>query len=387
MKKYFLLFFLLLLLPLKAVFAQSDGSQNNNEMKVFRIESDEVIDHDVFAAAERVDIEGTVNGDVYAAGGQVYVGGTITGDLLVAAGQINITGDIGQNLRLVGGNVTINGNVGRNVSLAAGNVDITGEGEITGGLAAAFGNLNLTSPVGKYLKVAGGNLTVANRVGGDVEAAIGVMRLTPNAQIDGNLTYWSDNRSSLDESRVAGQVYFNRTDMPARGRVRDAVGRVGGAMSVGSFIFTFILGLVFLWLFPKFTRKTVGVLREQPMKSFLWGIATLFIFIFVFIVLAVTILGIPLALLLAFLYGFASYIFRIPVIYFAGSWLMQRFGDEEREILSLTAGLIIYWILILLPVRMLATLVVTFMGLGAAFLAFRKKQPAASATARGRKKA
>lgn len=379
MKKLFFLFILFLVFPFSSVFAQ------NNGMKVFRIESDEIVDHDVFAAAERVEIAGTVNGDVYAAAGEVYIDGTVNGDLLVAGGQINISGDVTQDLRLAGGNVNISGTIGRNASLAAGNVDFTGEGEIVGGLAAAFGNLNLTSPVGKYVKVAGGNLTIANNVGGNVEAAIGSIRLTPNANISGNMTYWSNEKSSVDEVRVAGRVYFNRTDVGQESKIRNAAGKAGGAVSIGSFIFTLILGIAFLMLFPKFTRRASDVIKTRPLKSFFLGLLSIFIFAAVFIVLAVTILGIPLALLLALFYGFSLYLARIPVIYLIGSLLMSRFADERQDYWSFIAGLIIYWILILLPIKPLVTLLVTFTGMGAVYLAWRTK-PRQSAYVRNTRK-
>ena len=383
MKKLLLFFLLFLILPITHVLAQNSDSS----IKVYRIESDEIVDHDVFAAAERVEIEGTVNGDVYAAAGQVYISGTINGDLLVAGGQINISGDVSQNLRLAGGNINISGTIGRNASLAAGNVDFTGEGEIVGGLAAAFGNLNLTSPVGKYVKVAGGNLTIANNVGGDVEAAIGSIRLTPNANISGNMTYWSNEKSSVDDTRVGGRVYFNRTEEGAESKIRNAAGKAGGAVSIGSFIFTLIMGIAFLLFFPKFTMRASDFIKTRPLKSFLFGLLSIFIFTLVFIVLAVTILGIPLALLLALLYCFSLYLARIPVIYLIGSLLMGRFGEERQEIWSLVAGLIMYWILILLPVKPLVTFLVTFTGFGGAYLALKSRKTLVLKTVRKSRKA
>src|SRR3989338_3767574 len=330
MKKLLLFFLLFLILPITHVLAQNSDSS----IKVYRIESDEIVDHDVFAAAERVEIEGTVNGDVYAAAGQVYIDGTVNGDLLVAGGQINISGDVSQNLRL-----------------------------------------------------AGGNLTIANNVGGDVEAAIGSIRLTPNANISGNMTYWSNEKSSVDDARVGGRVYFNRTEEGAESKIRNAAGKAGGAVSIGSFIFTLIMGIAFLMFFPKFTMRASDFIKTRPLKSFFLGLLSIFIFADVFIVLAVTILGIPLALLLALLYCFSLYLAMIPVIYLIGSLLMGRFGEERQEIWSLVAGLIIYWILILLPVKPLVTFLVTFTGFGGAYLALKSRKTLVLKTVRKSRKA
>ena len=83
------------------LFATSQiDAQDNSELKLAKpgkltklyiLGSDEVINKDVFAVGDRVDVSGTVNGDVYALGSEIFVDGTVNGDLLAAGGTVNIT--------------------------------------------------------------------------------------------------------------------------------------------------------------------------------------------------------------------------------------------------------------------------------------------------------
>ena len=214
MKKVFVAVAFLLFISVKGIFAQGDVTPQFQASKIYRLPQGEVVNEDLFIAAERVEISGLVNGDVYAAGGQIFIDGQVNGDLLAAGGTINVSGIVMQNLRIVGGQVTLSGRTGRNTSIAGGNIEIIQSAELNRGLAAVFGNFTLNAPVAGYVKAAGGNMTLNNTVNGNVDAAIGVLRVAGKGQVQGDLNYWSGDRASIDDTAlITGSVNFNRSTL------------------------------------------------------------------------------------------------------------------------------------------------------------------------------
>jgi hypothetical protein len=62
----------------------------------------EVIEDDLYVAANSVTIDGTINGDLVAVGSQITINGTVKGDLLAAAQGIAINGTVNDDVRAAG---------------------------------------------------------------------------------------------------------------------------------------------------------------------------------------------------------------------------------------------------------------------------------------------
>jgi len=388
MKKVFVAVAFLLFISVKGIFAQGDVTPQFQASKIYRLPQGEVVNEDLFIAAERVEISGLVNGDVYAAGGQIFIDGQVNGDLLAAGGTINVSGIVMQNLRIVGGQVTLSGRTGRNTSIAGGNIEIIQSAELNRGLAAVFGNFTLNAPVAGYVKAAGGNMTLNNTVNGNVDAAIGVLRVAGKGQVQGDLNYWSGDRASIDDTAlITGSVNFNRVSGPPV-KTAEVKNKLFAAARVSSLILTYFTGLIFLGLFPIFLKTTVTNLQEKPLMSFIWGIISPFLIFVLIIIFTLTIIGIPLAIFILLLYLLFFYIARIPVIFYFGKIFIGRLSADPKPVWVLTAGLLIYWILIMIPLfGPLFSFIVPVIGFGATLLAagFSRK-PHVQETSRGRSK-
>ncbi|MCH7541465.1 hypothetical protein IH981_01650, partial [Patescibacteria group bacterium] len=139
--------------------------------------------------------------------------------------------------------------------------------------------------------------------------------------------------------------------------------------AVVGWISTFIIGLLLIKLFPRFSRETVSTLRKRPWSSLGIGFLTLILTPIVFVILLITVIGIPLALILLALYLISLYLARIFVIYWIGLTLFERTGRKIHEVWALIVGLVVYYIITLVPIAGgLATLLVVLFGLGAAIL-------------------
>ncbi|HEX7455982.1 MAG TPA: polymer-forming cytoskeletal protein [Candidatus Nanoarchaeia archaeon] len=374
MKKLTIILFAFALLFVAPVAIARDKSKDNSkETKVVTVPAGEVVNKDYFGFGDVVEISGTVNGDVYAFGGQVLVDGKVNGDLITGGGLVTVSGNITQDLRAGGGQVTISGEIGRNVAVGGGNVDFTDSARIRGSVLAGAGNLSLAAPVGSNVKVGAGNLTISNRIDGDVEAGVGVLRLTSKAKVGGDLTYWSDETASIDKNAVVVGDVTKKTPpeaaRPTAGKAFAAFTGFNIFMKVVSVVSTLVIGLLLIAFFPKYNRETVSTLRRRPWVSLGVGFLTVVVTPIVFIILLATVVGIPLALILLALYLISLYLARIFIIFWAGSWILERTGRKVHEVWAFVSGLFVYYIVTLIPIiGGLVTLFVILFGLGAAAL-------------------
>ena len=370
MKKLTIILASLSLLFLAPVVIAKD--KNGEETKVVSIPAGEVVNKDHFAFGDIVEISGTVNGDVYAFGGQVLVDGRVNGDLITAGGVVTISGSVSQDVRAAGGQLTISGEIGGNVTIGGGNIEITDSARVGGGIVAGGGNISLAAPVGKSIKVGGVNLTISNKINGDVEAGVETLRLTSKAKVGGDLTYWSEKDASVDEKAVIGGEVTKKTP-PATGfETKKILGAFTGFslfMKLVSLISTLIVGLFIIKLFPRYSRQTVSTLKNRPWASLGVGVVALILTPIITVLLLVTLVGIPIGLILGAIYAISLYLARIFVIFWAGSWILERTRGKVNEIWALIIGLIVYLVVTSIPI--IGSFVVFFtilFGLGAAII-------------------
>jgi hypothetical protein len=333
--------FLLLLIP-TTVLAQRD--------RVITIPQEEIVDQNPYIAyGEVVEIRGTINGDAYIAAGEVIVDGVINGDLLVAGGNVRIGGVVTQSVRVIGGQIRITADVGGGVSAVGGNVEFGDTGVIEGSLVAAAGNVSVELPVGEGVRIAAGNVSLLNSVGGDVETAAGPVRLGPNADIAGNLIYLSDSEAQIHENAtVSGEI--ERRMIEDREELRDrmlaGVGRVTIIARVISTLSALAVGLILIYLSPKFMLRTTNTLSSRPWLSLGIGFLAIILTPIAIVALLATIIGIPLALILLAIYMILLYLGKLFVIFWLGTKLLR----ERSAYLMFVAGLAVYFIISLIPV-------------------------------------
>jgi len=359
------------------------ANENKNKQKIVTVAVGEVINKDYFAAADSVEVSGTVNGDVYVFGGQVLVDGKVNGDLISAGGIVNISGEVSQDVRVGGGQVIISGKIGRNLTVGGGNVDITNSATIAGGIVAGGGNISLAAPIGKDVKIGAGNLTISNKIVGNVEAAVGMIRLTSKADIGGYLTYWSDTTASIDSSaKVAGTVTKKAPPAAARpkpGMILGGFAAFNIITAIISLVSTLILGLLIIKLFPRYNRAVVYTLKKRPWGSLGLGFASLILIPLIFVLLLILVATIPIAFILLALYLITLYLSRIFIIFWVGTFVFERTGRKIHEVWAFIIGLVIYYILTLIPiVGGLTTFLVILFGLGAVLLTTKEFYNAAT---------
>lgn len=370
MKKFlFLLSALSLLFVAPVSFAQDTDKQDRQVLA-----SNETVDKDYFATAGEVEISGTVNGDVYAFGGKVLVDGKVNGDLIAAGGTVNISGEVTQDVRVAGGQITVSGRVGRNITIGGGNVDLTDAARVEGSVVAGGGNITLAAPVGKGITVGGGNITIANSVGGDIRAGTANLRLTSKANVNGSVTYWSQNKISIDQNaKVSGSVTQKIPPEQARidpERVASFFAGMNLLLKIITWVSLLILGFILIRFFPGLVEETVVTLSKRPLASVGLGFLALILTPIVSILLLFVF---PLAFMLFGLYLISLFLARVFAIVWLGSFLLQSTNRPQNPYLTFLIGLFAYAVLTFIPIvgGVVGFLTMVF-GLGAFLIALRK---------------
>lgn len=365
-----IVFIVTLLLPY-TVFAAANSSDVE---KIVNLGKDQTVNSDYFAAGSRVTIDGTINGDAYVAGGQIDVNGTINGDLLVAGGQITIRGKVSQNVRGAGGNISVTGDIGRNITLAGGNLIIDKTSKIAGNAVLAGGNIDVLSQV-RDLSAGGGNLRISGPVLGNVKAGIGMLDVQDGADIRGNLEYWSQNKVNMAQAaRISGNTTFHQLQTPeelnaARTQARGLVTGARFFFTALSFLTSLVLGLVIFRIFPVFSQKTAETVTGKFWQSMITGFIALVVIPVAAIILMITVVGIPLGFLVFFGYGLVTYFAKLFVALAVGNFIGMKTDRKFTIAWAFVAGLLIYYILSLIPVvGFLVKLIFLLTGTGAIVL-------------------
>lgn len=338
---YLLLFGVLGFLPGYLLMAQDAGE---------RVIKQGVITEDLYVAGGEIQVDAVVEGDVTAAGGDVVVERVVKGDVIAAGGTVTISAEVWDDIRAAGGDVTVSGSVGDDAILAGGSVRLLSGSSVGGRAWLAGGDLEVAGGITKELKAAGGRITISGEIDGDVELRAESISILPSARISGNFKYSSPNAADIAEgAQILGQV----TREPYE---EERFGPLGGiAGSAVFFVSLALAGIVLYLLFPRFSVAAATIIREAPLKSLGLGLALLVTAPFAVLLLMVSVIGIPLALVLAALYCVALLVGFLTAALFvgdAGFRLLQRKEEMSRgeRLLSLAGALLLIFILKLIPI-------------------------------------
>ena len=259
---------------------------------------------DRYVAGDDVMLEEDVTGDALVVGGRSEVAGRVGGDALVTGGTVDVRGEIGEDVYAAGGDVRIEATVRGNLRAAGGSVSLEPGASVAGNATLAGGNVDVYGKVGGGLQAFGGRIRLDGEVAGDVEAASDNVRVGPDARIGGKLLYRGPGMPEVAEGAViAGGVEKQRRAWKEI-RPESGIGRAAaGVMRALWFAGVLLLGVLFVALFPAFSREAATTVRSDALASVGLGLALLVAVPVVAVVLFVTIIGIPLGF--AVLMGYA----------------------------------------------------------------------------------
>lgn len=350
------------------------AQENTRSSDVTTLGKGEVINRDYFAADKKVVLSGTVNGDAYLAGKDILVDGTVNGDLLVAGGDVNISGEVAGNIRAAGGSIYISGKTGKNLTIMGGSVHISDSANVSGSLAGASGSLQIYSPIGKEANIAAGTLVLGSNVGKDFSVIGGDITLSSQAKVNGNVTYLSRKQADISPAAViSGQVTHNLPPSRLSEKKQETKTFLSNfrlSVIALNFLSSLVVGLIFIWLAPNLTRKTVDLISSRPLPSLGVGFGTLILAPIAALLMVITLIGIPLGLLVLLAYFFDIFLVKLFISIFIGERLVTLIKQRTSLYFMFFIGLIIYTLLTALPkLGFFISLLGILFGLGAFIMA------------------
>ncbi|TMD41701.1 MAG: hypothetical protein E6I88_06800 [Chloroflexi bacterium] len=324
--------------------------------------SGETVNDDLYAAGGTITVNGNVNGNVIVAGGTVTIAGAVSRDVMVAGGNLTISGHVGGSVRAAGGTFTITGPVAGDIVIAGGTVDIGSGATIGRDLVVAGGNATVAGPITRNVAMGSGTLTLRNHVGGNVTGRVDHLRLD-GAQIGGNLDYTSDNQVEL-----ANGARVNGTTTQHRPPTNNATN--GFFSWLRALIGILALGLIFLFLLPRLSGRSIDTLRAEPWASLGIGaalvVATPIVALVVFLI-GILIGGWWIGALMIPLWILVCALGYVVSAFLVGRLLFTQVGwGSYHDAIALAAGLLVLAVVTAIPLLgWLVGLAAVLLGVGA----------------------
>jgi cytoskeletal protein CcmA (bactofilin family) len=381
--KLFFVFSLLALLVLTLTTPASafDGRSGENIV----IQSDEVIDDDLYVTAETFVLDGTVNGDLIAVGQTLTINGKVDGDVMAAGQTVLVNGTVTGAIRMAASVLLVDeqASIGGDIIAAGYSLEVREGSGIGQDLVFAGSQLLLAGDVARNVQAATGAFELRGAVGGNLNAQVGEanagyagpppslfmppspisaptvkpgLTIAPSAKIEGNLEYTQSEELAIPAGVVAGKV---TQDQPATNTAAASQETTGqrilnwGLNALRTSITLILIGLFLLWLFPSFMQGLSLKLQSATWPSLGWGIAAYVVFFLAVLLaiaiivlgallfgiltlggLATTIASVGLLSVLALILGFVlvtSFVAKIVFGQALGRWLLVRANSPLAE--------------------------------------------------------
>ncbi len=305
----------------------------------------QIVQGDYITTGDTIDLQGNVDGDVIVAASHLNIGGSVSGDVIAAASTLEITGEVEGDVRVAAMNVTISGTVGRSLNAWGSTVTVAPGATIGRNAYAVAESLTMLGSVGRNLVTRAARQIIGGHVGGDGRLELGDAggaELLPQATVQGSLTYVAADASQLVKSPT--------TTVAVRFTPEPSVSPAGHARwflfrRMVSLFGMLVVGLVLISLAPRYAMTLAQQFVRQPAWSLLWGIMVAVITPLLVVALAFTMIGLPLALILAAVYLISLYCAQVVAGITAGVWLLQRTTQGRYRgslLLPLVAGMALY---------------------------------------------
>lgn len=352
MRRRLAILLLLCLLPAAAHAYQWRMGEHTNALA---LPAGETLDDEALLTAYRLDVQGAAKRDLWLlASTAARFDGTAAGDLRVLASSAVLAGETRQNLLVYA----------RGLQLTT-NAVVHGEAVLFGTTVICEGRVEGDA------WIFADSVTLGGRWGGNVRIHAREIRVVPGTAIAGDLVYTAPKPLTYDSSvAVAGTVKQTKNLLP------EADLRSNLAIQGYLFLAALLVGLPFVGFFPAFAGGAVRNLRTAPWRVLAAGVLAVLLGPFLIGFAFMTVVGIPLALLLAALYGTLLYLSHIVIALWLGHRLLRAQGPQTfaRVLAALTAGLFVLYILAALPgVLAFVLLPVLVLGMGSLVLALLQR--------------
>lgn len=302
-------------------------------------------DKDIIAAAAQISIEDTVAGDVFAACNDFTLNGAVQGSVRVAANTVTIDGPVTGNLLIFASTIRLTENA-----------DIGGHANIYGASITHEGIIEKTAHMGA------GFVTVNGTLNNSATIEAQTVEFADSALLEEEVLVKSPVQPTVDSLTDADNyIVYEKTEFSSSSDMY----RPEQLAGLASFFIIFriihvlfwsstclLLGILFIIIWPKWSTRVAGHMKESAGKTWLTGALFFFLAPIAGLILTVTVIGIPFAVLLSAVYAALFFLGRILVGLFIGRLILKPKDSDTtgKKVLQFFLGYIIITILLIIPV-------------------------------------
>jgi len=226
-------------------------------------------------------------------------------------------------------------------------------GEVMHGVVCVRGDVTIDGEVHGDVVVVAGKLDIEGKVDGSIVSVAGPIHLGDHAVVDGDLTNVG---GSLDrgESEIRGSVVnvsplgFNLPGLNLGGWGLGAAWLFPWWTVLGLFLF-FVAALVLAALVPDRIRLMSEETPVRLFTAFLFGLLGYMLLALTQAVLCVTIIGIPIAILVYFVFVILKWMAMCGIFHYVGTRLARSFGRQTSFLGAILLGLVPFGLIRLIP--------------------------------------
>lgn len=396
------------------------------------IDASTVIADDLYVTADEVVIDGTVKGDVYAFGSTVTINGNVERDVIAGGQEVFINGTIGDTLRAGGQTIVLGdkANIAHTALLAAFSIETKAGSTIGHDLVFGAYQALLGGTIQHDVVAGARGIEISGTVGRNVRVSVGSEReagpsptmfmpqmrttipnvppgltIEPTAKIGGDVVYESNAPVTVPSgAQVTGPVvqqtpvpdaYENRAPpTPEQIQAEQQQRTINSVLNVlRDFIVLLLIGLLAIWLLPKWIGALADFVQTKPLGSFGRGILmvvgyfvasvvlviAIVMLVAMFLILTLNSLAGATVLVGTVLFGvltvgywlFVTYVAPIVVSFLIGKLLLGRMQAAwaQNRFVQFIIGLILLSLVLLIPlVDFFVGILVAIFALGALLL-------------------
>ncbi|MGV8169619.1 MAG: hypothetical protein ACP5N3_06210 [Candidatus Nanoarchaeia archaeon] len=315
----------------------------------------------LYLTNSNVNIDSDLYGDLFAFSQNLNTNGLIRDDLNAVAGTVNLKGTIGSDLRLVSSNAVIEGTVFGETMILGSYVKITEDAIIGGPVNINAKTVVIDGTLQDNLNVKARKVIINGVVEGNAVIDTLDLELGPDAKIIGDLS------STKVDDETAAHVSGTVTKVKARDDPDNFTKITFN--KIGLLLMFFLIGTVLILAGRKHAEKATKAMYTKFLFSMLIGFLILVLAPFVAVILLMTLVGIPIALLIAAVYLILVILALGFSALFLGRLNTKIVKNKNSPWLELLIGSVALALISIIPVIFWLILVfIGFVAIGAMFL-------------------
>ncbi len=340
----------------------------------------------VFATGDSVKLQLNARDDVAAAGGDITADHATGDHFFLAGGDISFVESTIHDLFAAGGDIDlVSGEISDDLIAAGGRIRVAHDAHVNGDVVAAGGDIRLDGPIGGELRAAGRKIYIDGTVTGNVYLDGGTITLGPDAHILGTFTHRGRSVTISPQAQIDGQTVALQPRPEIDMRPLAALATWVAASALFGLL---LMAIVIAVLFPRLMNDSAQIVRERPLSMLGLGLAIAVLAQVLIAILFVTLIGMPLAFVLAVAFALLWPVALVGAVYAAAMLLRTRRNADGPEpsagarALWAGVGTILFILVGLIPIVGLVVWWLAYLvGLGAVtFMAKRAlSRPAAAA--------